>query len=103
MWVQSVNEAISQVENQKSGIARIVATLPDDVDVWSQEDWEYYNLATSAIVEPFSFPGAESDEADIYTEATEANGFGMVKANLADFPSKNDWIKVIDLLERVGY
>ena len=103
MWVQSVNEAISQAENRKSGIARIVASLPDDVDDWSQEDWEYYNLAAGAIVEPFIFPGAESEDSEYYYETTEANGFGMVKANLADFPSKNDWIKVIDLLERIGY
>ena len=103
MWVQSVNEAISQAENRKSGIARIVATLPDDVDDWSKEDWDHYYLAAGAIVEPFSFPGAESEDSEYYYETAEANGFGMVKANLADFPTKNDWIKVIDLLERIGY
>jgi len=99
MWIQSIFNAVSQVP---SSTVNTVANL-DPNGEWNEEQWEAYNEAASAIVEPFVFPGGESDEEELFYEKTEQNGFGMVKANLDGIENQDSWNKVIDLVEVIGY
>jgi hypothetical protein len=98
MWLQSVYNAISEVELRNPGVANRVAGF-DPNSEWSEEQWSEYNLVAAAIVEPFVFPEGESEDEEFYYERCERDGFGMVKGNL----DQEEWKKICDLIEIVGY
>lgn len=103
MWIQSVFNAISEVENSRPGVAARVAALDPNCANWNESNWEDYNHAAAAIVEPFVFPGGESEEEELYYEMTDRDGFGQVKANIDSVENAEAWRKVCDLVEAVGY
>lgn len=98
MWIQSVINSISNIDRNNKGLSEEVSEF-DPNQNWSEKQWKDFNIVTSAIVEPFS---SEEDGEDYYEE-TEKNGFGMVKNNLPNFNNKEIWVKIIDLVEKVGY
>lgn len=99
MWIQSVFNAVSQVS---SSTVNTAAGL-DSNDEWNEEQWKAYNKAAGAIVEPFAFPGGESEDEEFFYERTEQHGFGMVKANIDGIEDYDAWCKVIDLVDVMGY
>jgi hypothetical protein len=103
MWIQSVFNAISEVESTKPGAVNRVAQFNPSCNDWTQSDWEDYNLVAAAIVEPFTFPGGESEDDEFYYERTDRDGYGMVKANISGIENYESWVKVCDLIEAVGY
>lgn len=102
MWIQSVHNAISEVEMKFPGLVETVSEFDADSEL-TPKQWEQYNQVAGAIVEPFVFPGCESDDEEFYYERTERDGYGMVKGNLAGIPNRDEWLKVIDLIEELGY
>jgi hypothetical protein len=102
MWIQSVFNAISEVESEYPGLATKVANL-DPNQEWTQEDWEDYNKVAAAIVEPFAFPGGESEDEEWYYETSERNGSGFVKANIGDVENSESWRKICDIIDIQGY
>lgn len=102
MWLQSVFNAISEVEHENLALVKKVAEL-DPEQEWSEEDWRDYSSVAAAIVEPFRFPGGESEDEDFYYERTERDGFGMVKGNIDNLPNAEMWRKICDLIEIQGY
>jgi hypothetical protein len=102
MWIDALAKAMSQTEDNPD-IIRDVANLTSDCQNWSKEDWEIYNLVAGAIVEPFSFPGVESDNEELYYEKIACGDLGEIKANLPETGMKEEWLKIISLLEEVGY
>ena len=102
MWLQSVFNAISEVEAAKPGAAQRVAQLDPDAE-WTREQWEEYNLVASAIVEPFVFPGGASEDEEWFYQHCEAHGSGQVKANIDSVPNSESWRKVCDLVDIMGY
>lgn len=102
MWLQSVFNAISEVEYNRPGLVQKVSNFNPD-EQWDQEQWESYNYVAGAIVEPFTFPGGESEDEDFYYSRTEDEGYGMVKGNITGIPNHDAWIRVIELVEVMGY
>lgn len=45
----------------------------------------------------------ESEDEDFYYSRTENEGYGMVKGNIAGIPNHDAWIRVIELVEVMGY
>lgn len=102
MWIQSVVNAISEVNMKHPGLASKVAGFNPDGD-WSGDQWNDYNKVAGAIVEPFIFPGGESEDEEFYYERTERDGFGMVKGNIDGIENYQDWKKICDLVDEMGY
>lgn len=102
MWIQSVFNAISEVEHSRPGLANRVATLDPDSE-WTESEWQDYNFVAGAIVEPFTFPGGESSDEEWYYETMEREGFGQVKANIDSVENAEAWRKICDLVEVMGY
>ena len=102
MWIQSVVNAISEVEYSRPGAAARVAALDPDSE-WTENEWKDYNIVAGAIVEPFNFPGGESSDEELYYEMTENDGFSQVKANIDHVENAEVWQKICDLVEIVGY
>jgi hypothetical protein len=102
MWLQSVFNAISEVEMKKPGAVNRVAQFNPDEE-WTPEQWEDYNLVAAAIVEPFAFPGGESEDEEFYYQKSEEEGFSFVKGQLTDVPNSESWKKVCDLIDVMGY
>jgi hypothetical protein len=102
MWIQSVFNAISEVESRNPGAVQRVAALNPD-DEWTGEQWEEYNLVAGAIVEPFAFPGGESEDEEWYYETSERDGSGFVKANIDGIENYESWKKICDLVDIQGY
>ena len=102
MWVQSVFNAISEVEMRSPGAVNRVAQFNPDEE-WTQEMWEDYNLVAGAIVEPFAFPGGESEDEDWYYQKSEDEGSGFVKGQISDVENSESWKKVCDLINIMGY
>jgi hypothetical protein len=102
-WINSVHNAISEVEINHPGLAARVAALPTDSDSWSDGDWNDYNEAAGAIVEPFNFPGGSSDEEEFYYEKGESEGFGFVNGVIDQVEDPGTWGAIIDLVNEIGY
>lgn len=102
MWVQAVYDAISQVEYETPGLVNKVAGFDPTGDDWNDDQWNDYGKVASAIVEPFVFSDVDGTDEEMYYNMCEANGFGSVKANIMGNVDP-DWIKVIDLVENLGY
>ncbi len=102
MWVQSVIFAISEVEMTHPGAVNRVAQFNPDEE-WTQEMWEDYNFVAGAIVEPFAFPGGESEDEDWYYQKSEEEGSGFVKGQISDVENSESWKKVCDLIDIMGY
>ena len=102
MWIQSVFNAISEVESRFPGLAKKVAQF-DPNEEWTPEQWEEYSKVAGAIVEPFVFPGGESDDEDWYYQRSEEEGSGFVKGQLSDVENAEAWKKICDLLDIQGY
>lgn len=102
MWIQSVFNAISEVESENPGLATKVAGYNPEEE-WSQEQWENYNKVAAAIVEPFIFPGGESEDEEWYYERSERDGSGFVKANIGDVENSESWRKICDIIDVQGY
>jgi hypothetical protein len=102
MWIQSVFNAISEVEYSRPGLANRVAAFDPDSE-WTESEWRDYGFVAGAIVEPFTFPGGESSDEEWYYEMTETNGFGQVKANITDVENSEAWQRICDLVEIMGY
>ena len=102
MWLQSVFNAISEVEMMSPGVANRVAQFNPDEE-WTQEMWEDYNRVACAIVEPFGFPGGESEDEEWYYETSERDGSGFVKGQLSEVDNSEAWKKICDLIDKMGY
>lgn len=102
MWLQSVFNAISEVEHNRPGLVQKVSNFNPDEE-WDQEQWESYSYVAAAIVEPFVFPDGKSEDEDFYYSKTEDEGYGMVKGNITSIPNHDAWIRVIELVEVMGY
>jgi hypothetical protein len=102
MWIQSVFNAISEVESRRPGAVQRVAALNSD-DEWTDDQWNDYNFVAGAIVEPFSFPGGESEDEDWFYQHCEEHGSGQVKANIDGVENCESWKKVCDLVDIMGY
>jgi hypothetical protein len=102
MWIQSVFNAISEVESRNPGAVHRVAALNPE-DEWTGEQWKEYNLVAGAIVEPFAFPGGESEDEEWFYQHCEEHGSGQVKANIDSVPNSESWRKVCDLVDIMGY
>ena len=103
MWLKSVSNAISEVESQHPGLAARVAALDPALE-WTPEEWKDYSVVAAAIVEPFIFPGGESEDADWYYEHCDEHGLGQVKANLDSCcGDPESWRKICDLIDVQGY
>jgi len=102
MWINAISNAISEVEMNHPGLVNKVAGFDPAAD-WSDQDWKDYNEVAGAIVEPFNFPGSPNEDEDFYYEKTEMEGYGMVRGNLPDVENRAEWLKVIDLVEEMGY
>lgn len=101
MWIQAVYNAISHVEYEMPGLVDKVANLNPEDD-WSDDDWNNYGGVAAAIVEPFVFSDVDGTDEEMYYNMCEMNGFGSVRANIMGNVSES-WIKVIDLVEQMGY
>ena len=101
MWIQAVYNAISHVEHETPGLVDKVANL-DPTDDWTDEQWKDYGDVAAAIVEPFVFPDVDNTDEEMYYNMCEMNGFGSVRANIMGNVNES-WIKVIDLVEQIGY
>jgi hypothetical protein len=101
MWIQAVYYAISHVEYEMPGLVDKVANLNPEDD-WSDDDWNNYGSVAAAIVEPFVFSVVDKTDEEMYYNMCEMNGFGSVRANIMGNVSES-WIKVIDLVEQIGY
>jgi hypothetical protein len=99
MWIQSVINAMSQVDQNK--LKRVISLNPDGD--WSEEEWKEYNYVAGAVVEPFTFPGCESDEEDLFYEKSDEFGPDFVKSITDCLDNKDDWNKLIDLVDVIGY
>ena len=103
MWLNSVSNAISEVEYQHPGLAKKIAELDPSVE-WTPEQYRDYSVVAAAIVEPFAFPGGESEDEDWYYSHCEDKGFGQVKANLdSACGDPESWRKICDLIDAQGY
>ena len=102
MWIQSVFNAISEVESAHPGLATKVANL-DPESEWTPEQWEDYSKVAAAIVEPFVFPGGESEDEEWFYERSERDGSGFVKANIDGIENYESWKKICDLVDVQGY
>ena len=102
MWIQSVFNAISEVEMAHPGLATKVANL-DPEGEWTQEQWGDYSKVAAAIVEPFIFEGCESEDEEWYYETSERDGSGFVKANIDGIENYESWKKICDLVDIQGY
>ena len=102
MWLQSVFNAISEVEHQNPGLATEVAGY-DPHGEWQPEQYEKYSKVAAAIVEPFIFPGGESEDEEWFYEHSEENGSGFVKANIDGIENYESWKKICDLVDIQGY
>ena len=102
-WINSIFNAISEVEMNSPGVVNKVAALSSDCNEWSESDWANYNNAAGALVEPFSFPGGESNEEEFFYEKSEREGSDFIKGVIGDLDNSEQWGKIIDLLNEVGY
>ena len=102
MWIQSVFNAISEVEHMHPGLATEVAGF-DPEGEWTQEQYEKYSKVAAAIVEPFIFEGGESEDEEWYYETSERDGSGFVKANIDGIDNAESWKKICDLVDIQGY
>ncbi len=102
MWIQSVFNAISEVESNHPGLVNKVASFNPE-DEWTPEQWEQYSNVAAAIVEPFTFPGGESEDEDWFYQRSERDGSGFVKGNIDNVENCESWKKVCDLVDIMGY
>ena len=102
MWLDSVFNAISEVEMRSPGVVNHVANFNPDEE-WTQAMWEQYNFVAGAIVEPFAFPGGESEDEDRFYQKSEEGGFSFVKGQLSDVENSESWKKLCDLIDMMGY
>jgi hypothetical protein len=103
MWIQSVFNAISEVESMYPGLATKVANFDPNGVGWAEEEYENYGKVAADIVEPFIFEGCESEDEEWYYETSERNGSGFVKANIGDIENSESWRKICDIIDIQGY
>ena len=102
-WINSIFNAISEVEMNSPGAVNKVAALSTNCEEWSDSDWSDYNNVAGALVEPFAFPGGESDEEEWFYEKSEREGSDFIKGVIGDLDNHEQWGKIIDLLNEIGY
>jgi hypothetical protein len=102
-WINSIFNAISEVEMNSPEAVNKVASLSHDCGEWNESDWSDYNKAAGALVEPFSFPDGESDEDEFFYEKSEREGSDFIKGVIGDLDNSEEWGKIIDLLNEIGY
>jgi hypothetical protein len=114
MWIDSVINAILEVDRRNPGLSDKVALFKptrlivginsNEVEgAWSEEKWREYGKVAKALVEPFQFDGCESEDDEWYYEMIENNGFDQVKANLDCLPNSSTWRILCDLVQEMGY
>lgn len=103
MWVQSVFNAISEVNHNFPGLVNKVSELDPTGNDWTEQDWKDYNNVAAAIVEPFVFPDGESEDEEFYYSKTDEEGYGMVKGQIDSVDNSEAWKKMCDLIEKIGY
>jgi hypothetical protein len=104
MWNQILFEAISEYNWKNPGKLDKVVTLDREKE-WSDEEWELYNEAACVIVEPNAYIGRydADEEMEYYYNQCEENGFGFVKGQIDQVDNSENWRKVCDLVEWMGY
>ena len=104
MWNQILFEAISEYNYKNPGKLNQVANLNPNEE-WSDAEWGLYNEAACVIVEPNAYISRyhEDEEMEYYYNESEKNGFGFVKGQLDSVEDSENWRKVCDLVEEMGY
>jgi hypothetical protein len=102
MWINSVVNAISEVERTYPGLVNKVANF-DPEGEWTPEQWRDYSNVAAAIVEPFVFPDGESEDEEWFYEKSEKEGSAFVKGQISDVENSESWQKVCDLVDIQGY
>ena len=104
MWNQILFEAISNYNYKNPGKLNEVVKLNPEQD-WSEEEWELYNEAACALVEPNAYIGRYNadEEMEYYYNQCDQNGFGFVKGQIDPVENSERWKKVCDLVEQMGY
>ena len=72
---------------------------------WSEEEWKLYNEAACVLVEPNAYIGRydADEEMEYYYNQCDQNGFGFVKGQIDPVENSENWRKVCDLVETMGY
>jgi hypothetical protein len=104
MWNQILFEAIGEYNYKNPGKLNQVANLNPNEE-WSEAEWGLYNEAACVIVEPNAYIARyhEDEEMEYYYNESEKNGFGFVKGQLDQVEDSENWRKVCDLVEEMGY
>ena len=104
MWNQILFEAISNYNYKNPGKLNEVVKLNPEQD-WSEEEWELYNEAAQVLVEPNAYIGRYNadEEMEYYYNQCDQNGFGFVKGQIDPVENSENWKKVCDLVEVMGY
>ena len=104
MWNQILFEAIGDYNYKNPGKLNEVVKLNPEQD-WSEEEWELYNEAAQVLVEPNAYIGRYNadEEMEYYYNQCDQNGFGFVKGQIDPVENSENWKKVCDLVEVMGY
>ena len=103
MWNQILFEAIGDYNYKNPGQLDKVVNLDPEKE-WSEEEWKLYNEAACVIVEPNAYIGRYADEEmEYYYNQCDQNGFGFVKGQIDPVENSENWKKVCDLVEAMGY
>ena len=104
MWNQILFEAIGDYNYKNPGQLNEVVKLNPEQD-WSEAEWELYNEAACVLVEPNAYIGRydADEEMEYYYNQCDQNGFGFVKGQIDPVENSENWRKVCDLVEAMGY
>jgi len=104
MWNQILFEAIGDYNWKNPGQLDKVVNLDPEKE-WSEEEWKLYNEAACVLVEPNAYIGRydADEEMEYYYNQCDQNGFGFVKGQIDPVENSENWKKVCDLVEQMGY
>ena len=104
MWNQILFEAIGDYNYKNPGQLDKVVNLDPEKE-WSEEEWKLYNEAACVLVEPNAYIGRYNadEEMEYYYNQCDQNGFGFVKGQIDPVENSENWKKVCDLVEAMGY
>ena len=104
MWNQILFEAIGDYNYKNPGQLDKVVNLDPEKE-WSEEEWKLYNEAACVLVEPNAYIGRydADEEMEYYYNQCDRNGFGFVKGQIDPVENSENWKKVCDLVEAMGY
>lgn len=104
MWNQILFEAIGDYNWKNPGQLDKVVNLDPEKE-WSEAEWKLYNEAACVLVEPNAYIGRydADEEMEYYYNQCDQNGFGFVKGQIDPVENSEEWKKVCDLVEQMGY